>query len=211
MTIFDRLRIMNRKRNDTEQGETVMRVIAGSAKHLSLKTVEGLDTRPTTDRIKETLFNMIAPYLADCNFLDLFSGSGAIGIEALSRGARCAVFVEQNRKAVSCIRENLRFTKLEAGAKVYEGDVFLVLKQLSGRMKFDYIFMDPPYNLLLEKQVLLKLRDLDLMEKSAVIIVEASMETEFDYVEEFGFSVIKEKRYKTNKHVFLEVKEDWCA
>ena len=78
-----------------------MRVIAGTAKRLQLKTVEGMDTRPTTDRIKETLFNMISEYLADSIFLDLFSGSGAIGIEALSRGAKMAVFVEQNKKNCS--------------------------------------------------------------------------------------------------------------
>ena len=77
-----------------------MRVIAGTAKRLQLKTVEGMDTRPTTDRIKETLFNMISEYLADSNFLDLFSGSGAIGIEALSRGAAHASFVEQRKKAM---------------------------------------------------------------------------------------------------------------
>ena len=85
-----------------------MRVIAGTAKHLKLKTVEGMNTRPTTDRIKETLFNMISFQVERCRFLDLFSGSGAIGIEALSRGAREAVFVEQNRKAASCIRDRGR-------------------------------------------------------------------------------------------------------
>lgn len=90
-----------------------MRVIAGSARSLKLKTLEGIDTRPTTDRIKETLFNMIAPYLYDCEFLDLFAGSGGIGIEALSRGAKEAVFVEKNLKAMECIKENLKFTRLE--------------------------------------------------------------------------------------------------
>ena len=90
-----------------------MRVIAGSARRLLLKTVDGLDTRPTTDRIKETLFNMLQPSIPDCMFLDLFSGSGAIGIEALSRGASLAVLVENNPKAVDCIRENLSRTKLE--------------------------------------------------------------------------------------------------
>ena len=88
-----------------------MRVIAGSAKRLQLKTIEGMDTRPTTDRIKETLFNMITPSLYDCRFLDLFAGSGGIGIEALSRGAKEAVFVEKNPKAVSCIKENLKYTR----------------------------------------------------------------------------------------------------
>ena len=83
-----------------------MRVIAGKARRLPLKTVPGMDTRPTTDRIKETLFNMLQPELLDSRFLDLFSGSGAIGIEALSRGAAFAVFVEKNPKAVECIKEN---------------------------------------------------------------------------------------------------------
>ena len=86
---------------------------AGKAKGMPLRTLPGLETRPTTDRIKETLFNICQPYLADCRFLDLFAGSGAIGIEALSRGAALGVFVEQNREAAAIIRENLRFTKLE--------------------------------------------------------------------------------------------------
>ena len=95
-----------------------MRVIAGSARRTQLKTLEGMDTRPTTDRIKETLFNMIAPYLYDSIFLDLFAGSGAIGIEALSRGASEAVFIDNGIRQVSCIRDNLKTTKLESGAKV---------------------------------------------------------------------------------------------
>mgnify|MGYP000248993809 CR=1 FL=1 len=90
-----------------------MRVIAGSARSLKLKTLEGIETRPTTDRIKETLFNMISPQMYDCIFLDLFAGSGGIGIEALSRGAREAVFVEKNPKAMECVKENLKFTRLE--------------------------------------------------------------------------------------------------
>ena len=88
-----------------------MRVIAGSRRSLPLKTVEGLDTRPTTDRIKETLFNILMPDIPDCVFWDLFSGSGGIGIEALSRGARRAVFVENNINAFKCITDNIKFTK----------------------------------------------------------------------------------------------------
>ena len=90
-----------------------MRVIAGTARSLRLETIDTMDTRPTTDRIKETLFNIISRELPDCTFLDLFSGSGAIAIEALSRGAKQAVLVEQNRKAVDCINRNLEFTKLK--------------------------------------------------------------------------------------------------
>lgn len=93
-----------------------MRVIAGSRKRLPLKTVPGTNTRPTTDRIKETIFNMMANDIYDCNFLDLFSGSGQMGIEALSRGARKAYFVEKDKKAIQCIRDNLSFTKLSEQA-----------------------------------------------------------------------------------------------
>ena len=99
---------------------------------LKLKTLEGIDTRPTTDRIKETLFNMIAPYLYDCEFLDLFAGSGGIGIEALSRGAKEAVFVEKNLKAMECIKENLKFTRLEKKGITLTKDVLNALYQLEG-------------------------------------------------------------------------------
>lgn len=181
-----------------------MRVIAGSAKRIQLKTIDGLDTRPTTDRIKETLFNMISEYLADSAFLDLFSGSGGIGIEALSRGAASAVFVEQSRKAMACIKENLKVTKLAERAETFEMDVISALNRMEHQKKFDYVFMDPPYNQLLEKQVLEYLSDSDLLSDDALIIVEASLETDFSYVEELGFDMVKEKVYKTNKHIFLE-------
>ncbi len=181
-----------------------MRVIAGSAKRLQLKTVAGLDTRPTTDRIKETLFNMIAPWIPGSRFLDLFAGSGGIGIEALSRGAQEAVFVEKNPKAVACIKENLEHTKLNNKGSIIGTDVLSALNRLNGQKEFDYIFMDPPYNQLLEKSVLEYLSNSDLLSDEAVIIVEASLETEFDYLEELGFAVIKEKEYKTNKHIFIE-------
>ena len=89
-----------------------MRVIAGTARSMPLKTIKGLETRPTTDKTKETLFNILQADVPDCRFLDLFSGSGAIAIEALSRGAAYAVLVEQNGKAAQCIQENLVFTRL---------------------------------------------------------------------------------------------------
>lgn len=181
-----------------------MRVIAGSAKRLQLKTLEGMDTRPTTDRIKETLFNMIDPWIADCDFLDLFAGSGGIGIEALSRGAREAVFVEKNPRAMAVIRENLAHTRLEDRAVTLQRDVTAALVSLDGRKQFDYIFMDPPYDQLLEKRVLESLKDMDLLREYGMIIVEASLDTAFDYLEEMGYTLVKEKRYKTNKHIFIE-------
>ncbi len=180
-----------------------MRVIAGKARRLPLKTIPGTDTRPTTDRIKETLFNMIQEDLEGCRFLDLFSGSGGIGIEALSRGAKEAVFVEKNRKAIACITDNLKFTKLEKEAHVMCCDVVTALRKMEGDAAFDFIFMDPPYEKQLERQVLSYLKDSSLADETTRIIIEASLETAFDYVEILGFEVAREKKYKTNQHIFL--------
>ena len=181
-----------------------MRVIAGSARRLQLKTLEGLETRPTTDRIKETLFNMIHDRLAGSQFLDCFAGSGGIGIEALSRGAGRAVFIEKNPRAAECIRQNLRTTHLEENALVVTCDAVTGLKRLEGKgYCFDTIFMDPPYNHELEKQVLAILSVSGLLHEETVVIAEASLETDFSYAEALGFEIMKNKEYKTNKHVFL--------
>lgn len=184
-----------------------MRVIAGKARRLMLKTLEGQDTRPTTDRIKETLFNMINTDMPDCSFLDLFSGSGAIGIEAISRGAKLAVMIEQNPKAAECIRENLKSTKLEEEGIVMNCDALTGLSRLEGKgYVFDYVFMDPPYNMEWEKKVLESLASSSIIQEHTVIITEASLETSFDYLEAMGYGIMKEKNYKTNKHVFIEKK-----
>ncbi|BCJ95467.1 RNA methyltransferase [Anaerocolumna cellulosilytica] len=185
-----------------------MRVIAGKAKRIQLKTIEGFETRPTTDRIKETLFNMLNHTLPDSVFLDLFSGSGGIGIEALSRGARTAVFVENNKSAAECINLNLKNTKLNEDAHVLQMEVMQALKVLETQEKsFDIVFMDPPYNKQIEKQILIYLAGSHLVHRDTIIIVEASVETSFDYLQETGFTIYKEKAYKTNKHVFIEIKD----
>lgn len=181
-----------------------MRVIAGSARRLHLKTIDGLETRPTTDRIKETLFNMINSNIPSSNFLDLFSGSGGIGIEALSRGAALAVFIENNPKAAACIRENLQATSLEARAIVMACDVLIGLKRLEGETHiFDTIFMDPPYNHHVERLVLEYLSKSPMINAETTIIIEASLETDFSYLETIGFQLLKKKEYKTNKHIFV--------
>ena len=125
-----------------------MRVIAGSARSLPLRTIEGTDTRPTQDRIKETLFNMLQSDIPGCKFLDLYSGSGAIGIEALSRGAAKAVLVENSKKAVECIKDNLTFTKLADKADVMEMDVLSAINRLKGKDVFSIVYMDPPLSLI---------------------------------------------------------------
>ena len=180
-----------------------MRVIAGSARRIPLVAPEGKNTRPTTDRIKETLFNMLSQDIYGCHFLDLFSGSGAIGIEALSRGAAQAVFVEKNPKACTCIKENLTFTKLADSGKLLNMDVLQALRSLEGKGVFDCIFMDPPYNQELERQVLEYLQDSTILDKNTLIVVEADLATDFGYVEDLGYRLLRSKEYKTNKHIFL--------
>lgn len=182
-----------------------MRVIAGTARSLPLKTIEGLDTRPTTDRIKETLFNMLTPYTYDARFLDLFAGSGGIGIEALSRGANSCVFVEQSPKAVFCIEDNLTFTKLKAHATVRKFDAVSYIASLS-EIDYDVIFMDPPYGKGLECRVLELLCDKDFTTET-LIVVEAALDEDFSYVDSLGYEIIKDKRYKSNKHVFMMKRE----
>lgn len=180
-----------------------MRVIAGRARSLKLKTPEGLDTRPTTDRIKETLFNMLQPYISDGIFIDLYSGSGGIGIEALSRGAKHAYFVENNKNAIACILDNLKFTKLIDDATVLKQDALSALSGIHEK-EADVIFMDPPYGQDYEKQVLRLLKDMPYVMENTLIVVEAKLDTDFSYVETLGFEIVKDKRYKTNKHVFLK-------
>ena len=180
-----------------------MRVIAGTARSLPLKAPEGLDTRPTQDRIKETLFNMIQTNVPGAIFLDLFSGSGAIGIEAISRGAKRAYFVENAPKALACIQDNLAFTKFQDCAIVLKQDVVVALSGIN-ETEADIIFMDPPYGQDHEKRVLWALRDRKYVTDDTLIIVEAALDTDFSYLGEYGYVLQKEKIYKTNKHVFIK-------
>lgn len=180
-----------------------MRIIAGKARRLPLKTISGMDTRPTTDRIKETLFNMINPHLCDCNFLDLFAGSGQMGLEAVSRGAKKAVFVENNRKAAACIEENIKFTKLTDNCVLLVRDAVSAIRWMEGREMFDVVFMDPPYGKNLEADVLKALASSGIIHKDSLIIVEASLDTDLSYAASLGYEITKEKTYKTNQHIFL--------
>ncbi len=180
-----------------------MRVIAGTARSLRLKTPEGMDTRPTTDRIKETLFNILQPELPDAVFIDLYSGSGAIGIEALSRGARHAYFVENNRNALACIAENLQFTKFADRATVLKQDVLSALAGIHEK-EADIIFMDPPYGGDHVRRTFGILTDMPYVTEQTLIVAETSLGEDFSCLEQAGFRVVREKCYKTNKHVFCQ-------
>ncbi|MBR1816906.1 MAG: 16S rRNA (guanine(966)-N(2))-methyltransferase RsmD [Lachnospiraceae bacterium] len=182
-----------------------MRVIAGTARSLPLKTIEGLDTRPTTDRIKETLFNMLTGYIPDAKFLDLFAGSGGIGIEALSRGADSCTFVELNPKAIACIEDNVAFTHFKDNSNILKADAISYVSGLK-YVDYDVIFMDPPYGKDLERQVLSAIKDKEFTEDT-LIVVEAALDEDFSYVNTLGYEITKDKRYKSNKHIFLKKRE----
>lgn len=183
-----------------------MRIIAGTARSLPLKTIEGLETRPTSDKIKETLFNMLQFDISNCYFLDLFAGSGQMGLESISRGGAYSVFVENGRKAANCIADNIAFTKFDKQSTLLNMDAVSSIKTMEGKYQFDIIFMDPPYRKGLEKQVLEALQDSSILKEDTKIIVEASNDTDFSYVEDFGFEIEKIKNYKTNMHVFIRRK-----
>ena len=179
-----------------------MRVISGQAKSIPLMTPKGMDVRPTTDRIKETLFNMISPAIRDSRFLDIFAGSGQIGIEALSRGADSAVFIDSGRSAISCINANLEKCHFTDRATVISSDVRRALETLHGGDPFDIIFMDPPYAMEGQEDILRLIDSLNLLADDGMIIVEADIQKDFG--DDLPFRLTRIKDYKTNQHLFYE-------
>ena len=173
-----------------------MRVIAGSARSLPLKTAPGQDIRPTTDKTKETLFNILQPRLFGCSFLDLFAGSGAIGIEALSRGAAKCVFADLSRTAIRIIEENLAFTRLGGHAEILREDASSCVRRLSKREKFDVIFLDPPYDANLLNTTIKTIAGIDILAGNGIIICESRADQELP---ELPLPYQKSKDYRYGK------------
>ena len=185
----------------------MMRVIAGSARRMNLMTPKGNDTRPTQDRIKETLFNMIQTQVPGAVFVDLFAGSGAIGIEALSRGAKHAYFVENNKEAANCIAQNLIHTHLEDRGTLLKQDVVLALRNIREK-EVDIIYMDPPYHQGEYLRTLNHLMAMPWVTVDTLILAECSADEDIQAIEETGFQVIREKNYKTNRHLFIKKRRE---
>lgn len=182
-----------------------MRVIAGEKRHLLLKTLDDLSIRPTTDKIKETLFNMIQFDIQGVNFLDLFAGSGAIGIEALSRGANMATFIDNNDRAIKVIKENLEHTGLTDKANVIKSDASLALENLSRKNEiYGIVFMDPPYDKDLYRPVFERIAKSNIINKDTIIILEVALKDDAIGIEDLGFKITKIKKYKSNKHIFFK-------
>ena len=182
----------------------MLRVISGSARKLLLKTPEGLDTRPTTDRIKETLFNMLQLDIPGAVCIDFFAGSGSIGIEALSRGAKKCYFADNGKEAYKCIVENVKHTHLEDKAVIFNQDSLRASMQVN-ESHVDLIFMDAPYGQGLEADLMSNLKNMKYVDEETLFIVEESLDFDSETLTSLGYSLEKEKKYKTNKHLFLRL------
>lgn len=169
-----------------------MRVITGKARGVLLKTPEGMLTRPTSDRVKEALFSIVNFDLPGSNVLDLFAGTGQLGIEALSRGAKHAVFVDAREDACKIVRENLRRTKLENEAKVVRGDYLDYLRRC--KEKYDIILLDPPYAEVFLENALKCITEIDILQSGGIIVTERSVEKELSLVFE-GYTRSKDYKY----------------
>ena len=169
-----------------------MRVITGKARGIQLKTPEGMLTRPTADRVKEALFSIINFDLPGAAVLDLFGGTGQLGIEALSRGANSAVFVDQREDACKIIRENLRRTKLEAQGRVVRSDYLDYLRRT--REKFDIILLDPPYAEVFLENALKCITEIDILQTGGIIVAERPVDKELPFEFE-GYTRSKDYKY----------------
>lgn len=186
-----------------------MRVISGKAKGTKLYSIESSATRPTLDRVKESLFNIIQDEIQDTNILDLFSGSGAIGIEFLSRGAKKAYMCDKSPEAIKMIRKNLGKTKLLENAKLINKDYKKCLEELTKEdIKFDIVFLDPPYEADLATDASEKIIQLGLLKKQGIIIIETDQESrEKSKMQSLGIEIYDLRKYGRVSLIFLRRKE----
>ncbi len=171
-----------------------MRVITGKARGVILKTPNGMNTRPTSDRVKEAVFSIINFNIPCAKVLDLFAGTGQLGIEALSRGAEGAVFLDEREDACRIVRENLARTKLENNTKVIRGEAISYLSRTCE--KFDIIFLDPPYAQDLLENSLKLISEIDILQSGGIIVTERPVGKDLLCAFE-GYSRSKDYKYGT--------------
>lgn len=188
-----------------------MRVIAGTARSIPLVAPEGKDTRPTTDKIKETLFNILQQDIPGSVIVDLFSGSGALGIEALSRGAEKAMFVDRSREAVDCITKNVEKCRMADRAVILRTEALAALTKVRSFISDDtdtVYFLDPPYDQGLEYPVLERLCEEGLFRSCDILVLEKSLNEDSmkeltELLSDLSLEIYKEKRYKNQQHLFI--------
>ncbi|MFV9509912.1 16S rRNA (guanine(966)-N(2))-methyltransferase RsmD [Tepidibacillus sp. LV47] len=162
-----------------------MRVIAGSAKGRTLKAVPGKSTRPTTDKVKESIFNIIGPYFDGGIVLDLFAGTGGLAIEALSRGMEYGIFIDHSKQSIETIRKNVATTNLIDRVEIYHNDAMRALKKLQKReVTFDLVFLDPPYRMKILEEILLFLTEHRLLNDQAIIVTEHDTKYKFQNIDQ---------------------------
>ncbi len=180
-----------------------MRVITGKARGVALKTPDGMKTRPTADRVKEAMFSIIQFDIPGAKVLDLFGGTGQLGIEALSRGAESAVFVDAGEDACKLIKENLKRTRLEGQGRVVRSDYLAYLNRC--REKFSIVFLDPPYAEVFLENALKKLMEIDILQSGGIIVAERPLEKDLD-LELTGFT--RSRDYKYGKTLLTIFRKD---
>lgn len=183
-----------------------MRVISGTARGTNLNTLEGDNTRPTLDRVKESLFSIIQTLIPKSRILDLFAGSGALGIESLSRGAEHAVFCDKSYKASEILKKNIEKTHFEEKSTIITKDYLKALEELKNE-KFDIIFLDPPYKLNLVGKAVEKILELDILNEDGVIIVETDEEKrDLDNLNKIKINIYDLRIYGRVRLIFLNRK-----
>ena len=181
-----------------------MRVISGTARGTKLNSLEGIVTRPTLDRVKEALFSILQFKLQDAIVLDLFAGSGALGIEALSRGAHKAVFCDESNKAIKIIKENIEKTNFKEKAIVINKDYKVCLDNL--KEQFDIIFLDPPYKSSFAVEAAKRIVDLNLLSKEGIIVIETDEENLEKEISKIDINLYDIRKYGRVKLMFLNRK-----
>ena len=188
-----------------KKGE-IMRIIGGKAKGTKLYTLEGENTRPTLDRVRESLFNIIQYQLQDAIFLDLFSGSGACGIEAVSRGAKKAILCDKSKQAIEIIKKNITKTHTEEKIEFYQTS-FKELLKMRIKEKLDIIFIDPPYETNYAYQAVKIILENELIKQDSIIIIETDQEKKVkEQLEMLEIEIMDERKYGRAHLIFLSQK-----
>ncbi|WCG34651.1 16S rRNA (guanine(966)-N(2))-methyltransferase RsmD [Companilactobacillus farciminis] len=176
-----------------------MKVVSGKFRGLNLKAVPTNNTRPTSAKVKEAVFSMLSPYMVDGVALDLFAGTGSLGIEAVSRGYQQAYLVDKAYKAINTIKENVEKTREEDSFVVIKSSATEALRKFQDeKVKFDLVFLDPPYRMKITEQIISDMVDNDLLNDGAVIVDETDYDIDLELEQ---IELIKEKRYKDTKVV----------
>ena len=185
-----------------------MRVISGEFRGRNLEQLVGMEIRPTSDRVKESLFNMLGTRLIDCAFLDLFAGTGGIGIEAYSRGAAQVVFIDESAKSIKVLKTNLDKLHISDKVEVYNIDYLNAINKLAyNNKKFDIIFIDPPYLKGFEQNALAKISEYKMLADEGIIVVEHDLKDKMP--ENTGeLKLTRQKRYGNTMLSFYVSKEE---